>query len=129
MSTSLFVGNLILAIAALAATVLAGWSGRRRLHFVCVAGSILLLSSAIVQADIFGRAFIFSPLRLRLHLTLALAALACLPGVTWTGIGVVLGRTRRQVHGLWVVIFLAFVVLAVASAIWMFLDATVAPGY
>lgn len=76
-----------------------------------------------MQAEILGRDFLFEPLRLRVHLACAFAALLTLPWVAATG-----WRLRRQpaarVHhrrAVWT--FVSLTGAAILTAGWMFLNA------
>ncbi|HEX9794672.1 MAG TPA: hypothetical protein VGC54_11875 [Planctomycetota bacterium] len=123
MNIYLFVANLVLTVVGLGLTAHAGWTGRRTRHFVLAGCTVALLSAAIVQAELFGRDFAFDPVRLRVHLTCAFAALFMLPGVVWSGVGLARARVRRAVHRRWVGAFVALTVAAMATAGWMFFNA------
>lgn len=122
-SAPLFLANLVLTVVLLVLAAVAGFRGARRAHYALVTATILSLGLAVVQAELFGRGFVFAPLRLRVHLACAFAALACLPGVAWSGIALARGRRPRRVHRRWVSGFALLVLAAVASAAWMFGDA------
>jgi len=118
-SGPLFAANLIAAVLALLAAIVSGRSGRRRLHVVIVGLAVTLLAAAVWQAELYGQHLEFEPGRLRLHLALATATLACLPLVAWTGLAVVRERGRKSTHRWWVVAFMTLAVCAIASALWM----------
>lgn len=119
-SAPLFLANLVLTVVLLVLAAAAGFRRARRAHYALVAATTLSLVLAIVQAEMFGRGYVFAPERLRIHLTCAFAALACLPGVAWSGLGLARGRRPRRVHRRWVSAFALLVLAAVASAAWMF---------
>ncbi|MFQ5749835.1 MAG: hypothetical protein ACE5H3_10325 [Planctomycetota bacterium] len=123
MNAPLFAANLAAVVLGLVLTIRAGLAGRRRAHFRRVAGTVVLLGLAILQAEVFGRGFRFDPGRLKLHLTLATAALVLLPAVGWTGLGLARGRLARRTHRGFVTAFVSLVGLAVLSAVWMFWNA------
>ncbi len=123
MNGPLFVANLLLTVAALGATLHAGRKGLRRRHYGLALSTVLLLGAAIWQAEHIGRSFTFEELRLQVHLACAFAALACLPGVIWSGVRLARGSGRRPVHRRWVGGFVILTVLAILTAGWMFLSA------
>lgn len=127
MNGPLFVANLVLTVLLLGLTIHAGLTHRRLRHYVLVAFTILSLSAAIAQAELYGRDFQFQPWRLRVHLTCAFGALAMLPGVAWTGVGLARGRIERRSHRRWVIRFVSFAVLAIGTAGFMFLNAERVP--
>lgn len=128
LSGPLFLANLAVTVALLALTLASGRAGRRRLHYTLVAATTVALLLAIVQAELFGRGFEFDAMRLNVHLGFAFAALGALPGVAWSGVGLARGRVARPVHRRWVAGFVVLVVLAVATAGWMFLTAVPLEG-
>lgn len=123
MNGPLFVANLVLTVLLLGLTIHAGLTHRRRRHYVLVALTVLCLFAAIVQAELYGRGFHFEPWRLRVHLACAFGALAMLPGVVWSGLGLARGRLPRLRHRRWVIRFVSFAVLAIGTAGFMFLNA------
>ncbi len=123
MDLALFLANLVLTVALLAATLWSGRKAKRRLHYRLVVFTVLSLIGAIVQAELFGRSFVFDPVRLNVHLFAAFAALATVPGVVWTGLRLRTRSGSRASHQRWVGAFVGLVLLAVVTACWMFLDA------
>jgi len=123
LNAPLFLANLAAVVLGLVLTIRAGLAGRRRTHFRRVGATVVLLALAILQAEVFGRGFRFEPGRLKLHLTLATATLAVLPGVAWTGLGLARGRIARRTHRGFVTVFVSLTGLAILSAVWMFWNA------
>ncbi|RMH05461.1 MAG: hypothetical protein D6702_00245 [Planctomycetota bacterium] len=123
MSAPLFLLNLALTVVFLVVALATGVRGRRPAHYRAVGTTVALLALAILQAELFGRGFRFEPIRLRIHLGFAAAALLCLPGAVASGVALVRGRGGRRGHRAWVGGFVFLVLLAVLSAGWMFLGA------
>ncbi|TAH35960.1 MAG: hypothetical protein EYC70_11975 [Planctomycetota bacterium] len=123
MNSPLFIANLALTVVLLGLTIHAGLTHRRRRHYVLVALTVTALAAAIVQAELYGRGFRFEPWRLGVHLACAFSALATLPGVAWSGLGLARARVRRVVHRRWVSAFVTLALLAIATAGFMFLNA------
>ncbi len=124
LSGPLFLANLALTVALLVWSIVTGVRRARKLHYRVVAATVLALVLAIVQAELFGRGYDFEPLRLRIHLGFAFAALLSMPGVTWSGIQLARKVRPRKHHRHWVTAFVVLTVLSVATAGWMFLTAT-----
>lgn len=122
MTGTLFLLSLTLTVLALAGALWTGRKGHRRAHYRWVVGTVLLLTWAIVMAEVYGRAFTFDPFRLTLHLVFAFSALASVAGVAYSGITLAMETKPRALHRRWVGLFLVLVVLSIASAGWMFLD-------
>jgi hypothetical protein len=119
----LLTANLALTVLFLVATVLSGIRGKRRAHYVLVVVTIVMLLTAIAQAELFGRGYTFDPLRLNVHLGFAFTALGCLPGAIWSGMSLRTNPVRRQAHRFLVWSFVILTVLAVLTALWMLLSA------
>ncbi len=107
----------------LAATLWSGRAGRRRIHYSLAIATLTALLGAIVQAEIYGRAFTFEPLRLRIHLAFAIGALIAVPWVIATGWRLRTRREARSAHRRAVGCFVALTGLAILTAGWMFFSA------
>jgi hypothetical protein len=123
MNAPLFILNLAITVVLLLLTILAGRAGNRPRHYKLVAAAVVSLALTIWQAEVYGEGFVFDLTRLRIHLFFAISALACLPGVVATGLVLRENSDRRKLHQRFVYSFLALVGLAVATAIFMFLNA------
>lgn len=119
MSTASFVANLALTVLLLGAAVWAGRTGRRRPHFLFAGSAVLSLGLAIIQARIFGEAFVIPAERLRVHLVFAGTALLLLPGVALSGVALIARPGARRVHRAFVALFLGTTLAAIATALWM----------
>ncbi len=122
-SGPLFLANLGLTVVLLVLSLVSGFRRARQAHYTFVLLTTIALVVAIVQAELFGRDYRFEALRLQVHLGFAFAALASLPGVTWSGIGLARGTVRRAIHRRWVYAFVGLTVGSVLTAGWMFLTA------
>ena len=123
MNTSLFLANLAVTVLLLVVTLVTGKRGRRRAHFIAAPLTVVSLTLAVWQAELYGRDFDFDAVRLNIHLVCAGLSLAALPGTIWTGLRLIRVPQVRLAHKRWVGIFVICTVLAVATACWMFLTA------
>ena len=123
MNAPLFLANLAVTVIAMILAIHAGLRRNRKRHYGFVAATLVLLTAAIWQAEVFGRNFTFEAIRLRVHLGFAFGALAVLPGVAWSGVRLAKSLSPRIVHRRWVSLFVLLVLGAVLTAGWMFLSA------
>lgn len=105
-------------------TLWSGRTGRRPLHYCMVAATLLALTGAVIQAEIYGRKFEFDPVRLRIHLACAFTAIGLVPFAAVTGWRLRTRPAARRAHQRAVGAFVAVTGLAIATAGWMFLTAT-----
>lgn len=124
LNTALFVLNLAVTVVLLGLTVLTGRRGRRAVHYCAAVLTLLALAGAIVQAELYGRAYEFPALRLRVHLGFAFASLACIPWVVITGLRLRASPRARPGHRRAVTSFITLTVAAILTAVWMMLAAT-----
>jgi hypothetical protein len=111
-------------VLAMAAALASGWTRRRRLHLVAAPCALLLLAAAIVAAEALGAERVLPQGPLRIHLVFAKAgALLGLP-VLATGIWLLRNPRARAWHLTAVLVFLAGVLAATATGIWMFAQST-----
>ncbi|MDP6850645.1 MAG: hypothetical protein QGH51_00245 [Planctomycetota bacterium] len=123
MSTAFFVLNLLLVVACLFATIHAGRQKVRAAHYRWAGAMIVLLAGAIVQAEMIGRDWVFEEIPKQVHLVIASSALIAFPLVAWSGIRLATGGNRGT-HQRFVFLFIALVVGAILTALWMFHGAT-----
>ena len=123
MNGPLFAANLVAVVLGLLAAIVSGRVGWRRAHIAIVTLTTVLLAVAVWQAELYGQHLDFEPWRLRLHLVLASATLACLLPVAWTGLAIVRETGRQGTHRWWVVAFMVLAVSAIVSALWMMVTA------
>jgi len=114
---------LAITVVLLGLTVWAGRRARRRLHYASAVFTLLALTGAIVQAELYGRAYEIPTLRLRVHLGFAFAALASIPWVVLTGLRLRVQPNARPHHRRAVGTFIALIVVAIVTAIWMLIAA------
>ncbi len=124
LNTAAFLANLALTVVLLGLTLWSGRRGRRPLHYCMVAATLLSLTGAIAQAEIYGRDFRFDPLRLRIHLACAFTAIGLVPFAAVTGWRLRTRPEARRAHQRAVGAFVAVTGLAIATAGWMFLSAS-----
>lgn len=123
MNLTLFVLNLLAAVALLAVTVITGKRKLKLLHMRMAVLSVVVLLVAVWQADVYGHGFTFESVKLKVHLVFAFATLFAIPPVIFTGWKLRLNGKWRRTHLRFVALFMLCVVLAVATACFMFIDA------
>lgn len=123
LNTFAFLANLAATVVLLGFTLWSGRSGRRRLHYALVAATLISLTAAVIQAEIYGRDYQFDPLRLRIHLGFAFLAIGLVPFAAVTGWRLRTRPAARGAHRKAVAAFVAATGLAVLTAGWMFLSA------
>lgn len=97
------------------------------MHYPLAALTLLSLTAAIVQAELFGRDYAFEALRLRVHLTCASLALLSVPWVAVSGLRLRTRPAARRGHRRAVAAFVSLTALAILTAGWMFLNAEARP--
>ncbi|MCC6672360.1 MAG: hypothetical protein IT458_14955 [Planctomycetes bacterium] len=103
-----------------AATLRTGFLGRRRAHFVLAPASVALLALTIVLAERMGRARLFPPAEMRIHLAFAKsAALLVLPAAV-TGLMLVRRPGWRRAHVACVALFLLVTAVALGTGAWVY---------
>lgn len=123
MNLLFFVSTTIFAVLSLTLTIWSGQAAHRRTHYTLVCSTVLLLVLVIAQAEPLGRGYAFDPFRLGVHLACAFAALASFPGLAWSGFKLRRSPSWRASHRRWLSAFLALLIAAVATSLWMFLNA------
>jgi len=122
-NTTLFVANLLAAVVMLVFTLLTGRRGQKQLHIKLAVSTVVVLLAAVWQADLYGRGFTFEEVKLTVHIVCAFVTLAAIPPVIFTGWQLRGKPQWRRTH-LWSVgIFLVCIVLAIVTAVVMFIDA------
>jgi hypothetical protein len=108
----------------LAAALYTGLTRRRRPHLWLGPAAIVALAVAIVLTEELMRRYTFPPAALRVHLTFAYAGgLLALP-VAATGVWLWRRPAARRWHRLAVWIWLASVLAATGTGLWMFAQGT-----
>jgi hypothetical protein len=119
----LFVLNLLAAVVLLVVTLITGKRGIKLLHMRMAVTTVVVLLLAVWQADLFGHGFTFDMLKLKIHLAFAFATLFAIPPVIFSGWRLRNDGRWRQIHLRFVGLFMVCIVLAIATACFMFLDA------
>ena len=123
MNLTLFVLNLLAAVALLVATLITGKRGLQRLHMRLAVVTVVVLLLAVWQADLYGRGFEFDLSKLRIHLVFAFATLFAIPPVIFTGWRLRNHDQWRRLHLRCVALFLICTVAAIVTACLMFVGA------
>jgi drug/metabolite transporter (DMT)-like permease len=111
-----FVSTVLLLLASL----FTGWMGRRRLHLWLGPLTLVSLAIAIVLTEELMRRYVFPPGALATHLVFAKAGgLLALPVIV-TGIWLWRDERGRKWHRAAVLIWLAAVLMATGTGLWMF---------
>lgn len=127
MNTSLFVLNLLAAVALLVVTLMTGKRRQKLLHIRMAVVTVVVLLLAIVQADMYGRGFSFVDWELKVHLVFAISCLISLPPVIYSGYRLRRESRWRRPHARFVTLFVVLTVMAVLTACYMFLHAEPLP--
>lgn len=123
MNLTLFVLNLLAAVALLVVTLITGKRGLKQLHMRMAVITVVVLLLAVLQADLYGHGFTFETVKLQVHLVFAFATLFAIPPVIFTGWKLRNSGQWRRTHLRFVGLFVICVLLAVATACFMFIDA------
>jgi hypothetical protein len=126
-NTTLFVLNLAAAVILLIATLMTGKRRQRLLHIRVAVVTVVVLTLAIVQADMYGRGFTFVDWELMVHLIFASSSLLSLPLVIYSGNRLRSENRWRRIHVRFVALFVFLTVMAVLTACYMFLHAEALP--
>jgi signal transduction histidine kinase len=106
---------LIATTIALAFAAYTGSRGRRKPHLVCVSISVLLFLLTVFAAELLGRAYIFQPAALAVHLWFAHAATVALLATAVTGMIRLQKGTAVRAHRGSVIAFAILLLLAVGT--------------
>jgi hypothetical protein len=109
-----------LTAAMLAVAMHSGYRGRRRRHLAAAPVALLCLAGAILLAEQMARARLFPPEPMRIHLVFAKLGVLLVVPVVVTGLLLWRAPRWRRWHRLAVFLFLAGVLAATGTGIWVF---------
>ena len=109
-----------LTVALIVATLWAGLTHRRRVHYSLAVSTVLALTATVVVTEQLVRARDFPREELDFHKLLAKTAAALVLPVIATGLTLVRRPKWRRVHLLCVVLFLVMVLVATGTGIWVY---------
>jgi hypothetical protein len=129
MSTTLpFWISFVVTVLFVAATLVTGWTRRRKLHLWLGPLTLVALAITIVLTEELARRYEFPPEVMRTHLWFAeAAALLALPVVA-TGLWLWRKPRARRWHRAAVVVWLVSVLVATGTGLWMFGQGTLRAG-
>jgi hypothetical protein len=124
MSTLPFWLSLVVTVALIATALVSGLRGGRRLHLVCGPAAIVMLSVTIVLTEQLVRQYDFPADVREIHLPCAKAGGLLAVPVVLTGVWLWRSPRARNWHRVAVWVWLAGVLVATATGIWMFSHGT-----
>lgn len=123
MNLPLFLLNLALTVGLVCLSLWTGKRGKRTQHYWAAGAAVVCLLLAIMQAEMYGRGFVFDSWKLNIHLFFAVSCLASLPLVSASGLRLRTNPSVRTTHKRWIRVFLVLLAFTVATACFMFLGA------